>query len=73
MKVEGLTGGDIPRKSFEEIPELDFVYLNAQEYDDAEWQVCQVHDGQIMSRERLREIVTVKEARSKDYRPCDAY
>ena len=73
MKVEGSTGGDIPRKSFKEIPELGFVYLNAKEYEDAEWLLVQAHDGQIMSREKLREIVAAKESRSKGYRPCDAY
>lgn len=72
-RVEGLPAGEINRKPFEEIPELSFVYLNTQEYENPMWQVIQLHHGRVMSRDRLRVIVSIKETKSKDYRPCDAY
>lgn len=71
-RVEGFPTGTISIKNFEEIPELSFVY-NAGEYEDAKWRLGQGHSGQIMSRDKLLEIVSKKEAQSKDYQPCKAY
>ena len=71
--VEEMPTGGIWRETFEEIPELSSVYLIAGDYEDAWWRVMQAHEGQVMSVEKLREIVSIKEAQSKAYRQCDAY
>ena len=71
--IDGRKSGRISKDSFNDIPELLFVYLNAEEYQDPEWRVVQVYDGPILSRDKLLEIVKKKESKSKDYRPCDAY
>ncbi|NUO08688.1 MAG: hypothetical protein HUU08_08430 [Candidatus Brocadia sp.] len=65
--------GKIRKEIFKHIPELSFVYLNAEEYDDAKWRVMQVNDVPIMSRDRLIDIVRDKEKRSREYRKCDDY
>ena len=39
----------------------------------ATWHVSQVHGFGIMSQTRLTEIITEKEEKAKEYRPCDAY
>jgi hypothetical protein len=66
--------GQLDRNLFKHIPELEYLYLNAREYDDAKWRVIHSYDGEpTMSLDRLREIVRAKEAKSRHYRPCDAY
>jgi hypothetical protein len=65
--------GKIRKDIFKDIPELSFVYLNAQEYDDAKWRVIQGGDVPIMSRDRLIDIVRNKEVSSMEYRKCDSY
>ena len=72
-RVEGSPTGEIWRKNFKGIPELSFVYLYATESDDAQWRVGQGYSGQLMSRDKLLDIVRKKESKSKDYRPCDAF
>ena len=72
-RVAGLPPGPIKKNLFEEIPELEFVYLTTRQFDDSRWQVINAHEGQIMSRERLQAIVCSKEALSKDYESCDAF
>jgi hypothetical protein len=71
--IEEWKTGGIRKDIFKEIPELSFVDLNAEEYDDAKWRVMQVFDVPIMSRGRLIDIVRDKEVRSRKYRKCDAY
>lgn len=66
--------GELYRDIFRHIPELSYVYLNAREYDDARWRVIHTYDGYpTMSLDRLSEIIRAKEAKSVQYRPCDAY
>ncbi len=71
--IDGLKTGSIPKDVFKDTPELSFVYLNAKEYEDPKWRVVQCYSGQLMSMEKLRAIVSAKEAQSKCYRHCDAY
>ena len=71
--IEGCETGEIRKVFFQEIPELSSVYLNAKEYKDAKWQVCQVYGTPRMSRDRLVDIVRDKEVRAKKYKKCDAY
>lgn len=71
--LQGRDTGEVGRDFYKAIPELSFVYLNTQEYDDARWRIVQVYDGQIMSRDRLLDIVIDKEVRAVKYKACDAY
>ena len=71
--IDGLKTGAIRKDVFKDIPELSFVYLNAKEYEDPTWRVVPCYLGEIMSMERLRAIVSAKEAQSKFYQSCDAY
>lgn len=65
--------GQIGRQFFNNIPEISFVYLNAEEYTDPKWRFIQVYNGSIMSRGGLIEIVRNKEESSKQYEKCDRY
>jgi len=71
--IEGRMAGVINKENFKEIPEISFVYLNPEEYEDTKWQVVQCYSGSVMDRAKLEEIVQAKEAKVKDYQPCDAY
>ncbi len=71
--IEGCNTGEIRKVLFQEIPELSSVYLNAKEYKDSKWQVCQVYSTPRMSRDRLVDIVKDKEVCAKKYKKCDAY
>lgn len=72
-QIQNFQTGQIGRNHFKHIPELSFVYLNNQEYEDTKWRIVQVHDMPILAMERLVDIVRDKEQRSKKYEKCDAY
>jgi hypothetical protein len=73
-QVQSVGTGELSRDVFQHIPELSFVYLNATEYDDVRWRISQLYDGVvIMSPDRLQKIVEAKDAKSREYRLCDAY
>ena len=72
-RIQNFETGQIGRDYFKQIPELSFVYLNNQEYEDTKWRIVQVHDVPILPMERLVDIVKDKEQRSKKYEKCDAY
>lgn len=72
-RIERFEAGEIDKGFYETIPELSFVYLNSEEYEDAKWRVVQVYDVPILSRDRLVEIVRDKEKRAKKYKKCDDY
>jgi len=65
--------GEVPKKIFEVIPELSFVYLNAEEYSNAKWRIVQNYNVRVISKDRLLDIVRVKEVKSKKYKKCDVY
>jgi len=71
--IEKWESGQVSKDVFRAIPELSFVYLNIEEYEDARWRVIQVYDVPIISRDRLVDIVRDKERRANKYKPCDAY
>lgn len=71
--LEGGKTGQVPRDWFEHIPEVDFVYLNAIRYENPVWRKVQVHEGVLMSMERLRAAVAGKDAKARQYAPCDIY
>jgi hypothetical protein len=67
------TGG-ISRYFLEDIPELEFIYINPNLYNDPQWRLTQGYTGcNIMSITRLTEIVREKENKAKNYIKCDAY
>ena len=73
INIEKRETGQIPINVFKSIPELSFVYLNANEYPDAKWRIVQVYDVPVISRNRLIGIVKAKEGKAKKYKNCDAY
>jgi len=73
MQIQNCETGQIGRSYFKQIPELSFVYLNNQEYEDTKWRIVQVHGVPMLATERLVEIVKDKEQRSQKYEKCDAY
>lgn len=72
-RVEGRKTGELGRDDFRDIPELSFAYLNADEYEDAHWRVCQVYTTPTMSLEALKKIIKDKEAKIRGYKSCDSY
>jgi hypothetical protein len=73
MQIQNCETGEIGRDVFNHIPELSFVYLNNQEYEDTKWRIVQVNDVPILVMERLIDIVKKKEQLSKNYKKCDVY
>ena len=65
--------GPIDADLLEGMPEVSSIYLNAKEYDDDKWRVCQVYSLDLMSAEGLEAIVREKESKAAEYLPCDAY
>jgi hypothetical protein len=72
-KIEKRNSGEVDMAVYSHIPELSFVYINANEDIDNRWGVSQVYGGQVMSRERLIEIVRAKEKQAIKYKKCDTY
>jgi hypothetical protein len=65
--------GSIDPELFEAMPEISYIYLNAKEYDNAKWSVCQVYSVDLMSPTQLEKIVREKESKAAEYLPCDDY
>jgi len=65
--------GPIDPEVFGTSPELLTVYLNAREYPDPRWPIAQVYTLDFISPQTLTEILREKEAKTLEYRPCDAY
>jgi len=73
-KLEVFKTGGISRYFLEDIPELEFIYINPNLYNDPQWRLTQGYTGcNIMSIPRLTEIVREKENKAKNYIKCDAY
>jgi hypothetical protein len=72
-QIQNCETGQIGTDFFKQIPELSFVYLNNEEYEDTKWRIVQVHEVPILKMEKLLEIVRDKEHRSNKYKKCDAY
>ena len=65
--------GQLKHELFEAIPELESVWLNANEYDNAKWRISQVHNVPMMSSSALKAIINDKGRKADQYRKCDAY
>ena len=73
-QIDGRQTGPIGEDVFAgDIPELSFVYLISEEFPNSQWKVQQVHDGSVLSRDKLLKIVRTKESKVPDYLCCDAY
>ncbi|UZJ40453.1 hypothetical protein OO006_08770 [Prosthecochloris sp. SCSIO W1101] len=72
-QIQNHKTGVIGKDLFKEIPELSFVYLNNQEYEDTKWRVVQSHRASMLSMNRLVEIIKDKEQHPQNYEKCDAY
>ena len=73
-QIDGQQTGRIGKDVFvDDIPELSFVYLIAEENPNSQWEVQQVYDGSVLSRDKLLRIVRTKESKVPDYQRCDAY
>jgi len=72
-RVRDRETGQVPKREYKDIPELQFVYLYAKPGRVATWRVMQVHDHGLMSLERLQEIVARKEVSAAQYKACDSY
>ena len=73
-QIDGRQTGQIGKDVFDDdIPELSFVYLIAEENPNSEWKVQQVSHGSVLSRDKLLKIVRTKESKVPDYQRCDAY
>lgn len=72
-QIQNCETGQIGKEYFKQIPELSFVYLNNQEYEDTKWRIFQVHGVPMLAMKRLLDIVRDKEHRSQKYKKCDAY
>ncbi len=73
QKLEVSRTGGISKCFLEDVPELDFVYINPNSYNDPHWRLTQSYTGQMMSIPRLTEIVMDKENKANNYRKCDTY
>lgn len=71
--IEGFNGGDLPGQLYSNIPELDYAYLNKNEYPDPTWRIVTLTEGLELSKNDLLAIVREKEEKAKDYEKCDLY
>ena len=73
-QIDGRQTGSIGRDVFvDDMPELSFVYLIAEENPNSQWKVSQGYKGSVLSRDKLLTIVRTKESKVPNYQPCDAY
>ena len=73
-RIDGRQTGRIGKDAFvDDIPELSFVYLIAEEYPNPQWKVQQDYDGAVLFRDKLLKIVRTKESKVAAYQRCDAY
>lgn len=71
--IHDFAKGPLPRKIFERVPQINFIYYNPCEYRDARWRVTQSFSVPTLSIERVAELVAAKERLLPQYERCDAY
>jgi len=71
-RIKGNRIGPIDSHFFQDIPEISYVYLYAEEHAAPKWKGVQVYSGSLMSRADLIRIVRDKEERSRQYEKCDS-
>jgi len=71
--IDSQQSGAVDPDLFQEIREVNYVYVNRREYEDPKWRVSPVHTVESMSIVGLQSIVRAKESKSAGYKLCDAY
>jgi len=66
-----LESGSLCPSSFEDIPELRFVYVNIGPYGDAKWRVSQVGEVKNTCPNALQNIILEKENLLHNYNKCE--
>lgn len=72
-QLENYKSGEVYKRLYKDIPEIDFLYVNSIEYDKPKWQIYQVYQGQTMSINNLIKKIKEKEIKAEDYQKCDEY
>jgi hypothetical protein len=73
-RLESSRTGGISKYFLEDIPELDFVYINPNLYSNPQWRNVQGYTGvNQMSMAKLEQILSGKEKKAEEYEKCDAY
>jgi hypothetical protein len=73
-RLESSRTGKISKYFLEDIPELDFVYINPILYSNPQWRNVQGYIGvNQMSMAKLKQILNSKEKKAEKYEKCDAY
>jgi hypothetical protein len=73
QKLEVSKTGGFSKYFLEDVPQLEFIYINPNLYNDPKWKNIQCYAGQMMSIPRLMEIVCEKENKGINYSKCNAY
>ena len=71
--IDGVETKTIRRALYSHIPELNFVYLNPEPYDDAKWKVKVCANLGLCNPTQLLQIISKKEQKIKEYKKCDEY
>jgi len=72
-RIDTFATGQIRRDIYQNIPELDFVYVNSALRSDLKWRPVQVYTIPILSAEKISEILSKKEVQATKYTQCDEY
>jgi hypothetical protein len=72
-RIAGETDGHQSFSSFEECPEIRFLFHNGKEYADAKWRLAQSHSVPGLLVERVKDVVVIKSAKAATYQNCDEY
>jgi hypothetical protein len=65
--------GQVSSLLFEASPEILRVWFNPEEFTDAKWRDSQVYTPDFLDAGKLKEKIAEKEAKSAEYKTCDAY
>lgn len=73
-KFEYFDTGQISQDHYEDITEINFIYINTGEIGNSAWEACQVYSGSFLNIEHLKQVISKKEEKAKDYnKACNEY
>lgn len=72
-QIEGFDSREINKHLYEDIKEINSIYVNSRQYDNPKWRIVQKYKGKNISQENLFRIIQEKETKSKEYQKCDEY
>jgi len=73
LRIEEWPSGSVDSEFFRHIPQVRYVYKNAEPYRDPQWRPAQSYRGAKLDIERVREMVWQKDRKALEYQACDAY